>query len=94
MIEKQIITAEHLIALLGVMATIAGILFWRMFTRMEKKIDDWFQQHLECRERQEATYMKKRDFDQDWRPGRVELQKRINKHSHDSQTGKVIITEE
>lgn len=35
--------AEHIdtiIELLGLFAGIAGLMFWRMFTRMEKKVDD------------------------------------------------------
>lgn len=37
-------------------------MFWRMFTRMERKIDDWFLQHLECRERQQKEFVKLDDF--------------------------------
>jgi len=82
-----------LLSLLGVAATVGAILFWRMFTRMENKIDAWFTQHLECRERQQKEFVKVKDFEK-WQQGRDPLWKRLNRHAHDPQTGKVIITEE
>lgn len=48
--------SEHtntLISLLGLFATIAGLLFWRMFSRVEKKLDGWLEVHEACRVRQE-----------------------------------------
>ncbi len=89
-------TAEQLntllLSLLGILGTVAGILFWRMITKMDSKIDGWFQEHLECRERQLKEFVKDKDF-QDWKGSRNELWKRINRHSHDEQ-GRVVITEE
>ncbi len=90
MTGEQFITI--LISLLGVMAFIAGILFWRIFTRMEKKIDDWFAEHLKCREKQMSEFVKVKEFE-DWKEGRDPLWRRINRHSHDV-AGKVIITED
>jgi len=89
-------TAEQLntvlISLLGIMATVAGILFWRMITKMDGKIDGWFQEHLECRERQLKEFVRSQDFET-WKVSRNELWKRINRHSHDDK-GRVVITEE
>lgn len=82
-----------LLSLLGICGTVAGILFWRMFTRMEKKIDDWFNQHLQCRERQMKEFVTNDTFNT-WKKGRDPLWRRLNRHSHDSGSGKVIITED
>lgn len=82
-----------LLSLLGIAATVAAILFWRMFVRMEKKIDEWFAQHLECRERQRKEFASQEAFNE-WQKGRDPLWKRLNRHSHDAVTGKVIITED
>ena len=82
-----------LLSLLGVCGTVAGILFWRMFTRMEKKIDDWFNQHLQCRERQMKEFVTHDSFE-NWKKGRDPLWRRLNRHSHASGSGKVIITED
>lgn len=82
-----------LLSLLGIVATVGAILFWRMFTRMERKIDDWFDQHLQCRERQQKEFVHIKDFEI-WQKGRDPLWRRLNRHDHDPITGKVIITEE
>lgn len=82
-----------LLSLLGIVATVGAVLFWRMFTRMEKKIDDWFMQHLQCRERQQKEFVKTKDFET-WQKGRDPLWRRLNRHGHDPETGKVIITED
>ena len=82
-----------LLSLLGVAAVVAAVLFWRMFTRVENKIDRWFDLHLECREKQQKEFVKVTDFDE-WRKGRDPLWKRLNRHGHDPQTGKVLITED
>lgn len=85
----------YLIPVFGIMASVAGVLFWRMITKMDRKIDSWFQQHLECRERQQEQLLTRREF-RDWRdgwePGRKELWGRVNKHTHDP-SGKVVISE-
>ncbi|MDI6752789.1 MAG: LPXTG cell wall anchor domain-containing protein [Thermodesulfobacteriota bacterium] len=80
-----------LLSLLGIAALVGAILFWRMFTRMEKKIDDWFSLHLGCRERQFKEFTNKKEFDE-WKKGRDLLWRRINRHAHDKD-GKVVITE-
>lgn len=89
-----------LLSLLGVMAMVSAIIFWRMITRMENKIDitenkidSWFLQHQECRERQQNEFVKVRDFEE-WQKSRDLLWRRINRHDHDPGSGKVIITEE
>lgn len=81
----------NLIPILGILATIAGVLFWRMFTRLENKMDIWMKQHLECRERQHQEFVKITDFDQ-WKTGRKDIYARIHGHKHDKD-GKVVITE-
>jgi hypothetical protein len=79
-----------LLSLLGLVATIGAILFWRMFTRMEKKIDEWFSQHLECRERQLKEFVKMDEFEK-WQRGRDGIWRRLHGHKHDPE-GRVIIT--
>lgn len=78
-----------LLSFLGVLATVAGVVFWRMITRMEKKIDDWFQQHLECRERQAKEFVHRLEFE-DWKKGRDGIWKRVHGHKHDPE-GRVIV---
>ncbi|MFA4904485.1 MAG: hypothetical protein WC600_17260 [Desulfobaccales bacterium] len=82
-----------LLSLLGVVAGVGAVIFWRMITRMEKKIDDWFNQHLECRERQNREFVKVKEFET-WQKGREPLWRRLNRHSHHPESGQVIITEE
>lgn len=87
--------AEHtgtLIALLGVVASIAGAFFWRMMSRMENKIDHWMEEHMQCRERQIKEFVTKSEF-VDWKGGRTTLWRRVHGHKHDPE-GKVIITTE
>jgi hypothetical protein len=79
-----------LVSLLGLMATVAGMVFWRMFCRMEKKIDYWFQQHIECREKQQRDMIHRPEFDE-WKKGRDHIWKRLHGHKHDTE-GKVVIT--
>lgn len=48
--------AEHtstLVALLGIFATLAGILFWRLITKIDNKLDQWLTIHEACKTRQE-----------------------------------------
>ena len=89
-------TAEQLntvlLSLLSVMATVAGILFWRIINKMDAKIDGWLQEHLGCRERQIREFVRANDFEA-WKASRNELWKRINRHSHDDK-GRVVITDE
>lgn len=80
-----------LLAVMGLLATVAGVVFWRMFTRMEKKIDDWFQQHLECRERQAQMMIHRPEFEE-WKKGREYIWKRLHGHKHDAD-GQVVVVE-
>lgn len=93
---------EHVGAVLIVLnlsIMVAGGLFWHMFRRMEKKIDDWGQTHSECREHQLHLFLQKKDFSEwqqgpfdEYKRGREHLWKRINQHSH-RPNGKVVIGE-
>jgi hypothetical protein len=78
-----------LLTLLGVTVTVAGVLFWRMLTRMEEKIDQWWKEHMDCRERQGQLFVTRGEF-KEWKEGRKELWERINKHTHTS-NGRVVI---
>lgn len=78
-----------LLTVLGLMATVAGVLFWRMLTRMEDKIDQWWREHLDCRERQGQLFVTRGEF-KEWKEGRKELWERINKHTH-TPNGRVVI---
>jgi hypothetical protein len=80
-----------LLSLLGVTAGVAGVFFWRMLTRMEDKIDKWWEEHRLCRERQEDVFVKKNEF-KEWKQGRRDLWNRIHGHKHDL-NGRVVITE-
>ncbi|MHB8071517.1 MAG: hypothetical protein ACYDHF_06160 [Candidatus Cryosericum sp.] len=85
-------TNEHyiglLISLLGVAASLAGIFFWRMFTRMENKIDKWADRCEDCKE----GLVTSKEFGE-WKLGRDGpdgLWNRVNHHEHDTQ-GRVVI---
>ncbi len=80
-----------LLSLLGIMATVAGVLFWRLLTRMEEKMDKWWEEHLSCRQRIDEIFVKKEEF-QEWKAGRRDLWGRIHGHKHDD-NGRVVITE-
>jgi hypothetical protein len=87
--------AEHtgtLISLLGLVAGIAGLLFWRMFVRIESKIDQflkWITDFIEkcaaCQIKQKEDFVDKKSFEvwQDGRNGPGGLWEVINHHSHD-----------
>jgi hypothetical protein len=78
-----------LVGVLGIMASIAGVLFWRMLTRMENKIDHWFEEHMSCRERQIELFVRRDEFEE-WKKGRRDLWARLNKHTH-TPNGSVVI---
>ena len=80
-----------LLTVLGLMATVAGVLFWRMLTRMEDKIDQWWREHLECRERQGQLFVTRGEF-KEWKEGRRDLWERVNRHKH-APNGSVMIKE-
>jgi len=76
-----------LLSLLGLVATAAGVFFWRMLTRMEDKIDRWWEEYLACRQYMEEIFVRK----EDWKEERSELWNRVNAHKHDP-NGRVVIT--
>jgi len=80
---------NFLLAVLGLMASVAGVLFWRMMTRMEEKIDQWWKEHMECRQHQLENFVRRDEF-QEWKQGRKDLWERINKHTH-APNGSVIL---
>ena len=71
-----------LLAALGVMASVAGVLFWRLLTRLEEKVDAWFSEHVACRERQAAVLSQcanKEDL--------ARLDDRLSRHRHTQNGG-------
>uniref|UniRef100_A0A7V4G820 Uncharacterized protein n=1 Tax=Desulfobacca acetoxidans TaxID=60893 RepID=A0A7V4G820_9BACT len=80
-----------LLALLGVMASVAGVLFWRLLARMEEKVDQWWREHTECRQRQMELFVRRDEF-QEWKDGRRDLWERLNRHQH-APNGSVVIKE-
>lgn len=71
-----------------------------LLARVEKKVDAvdektdaWIKMHLQCREWQRDNFVTAKAFDE-WKEGREPLWRRLNRHAHDTATGKVIITEE
>jgi len=83
---------NFLLALMGIIASIAGVLFWRMLTRMEEKVDQWWKEHMDCRQRQMELFVRRDEF-QEWKDGRRDLWERINKHTH-TPNGSVILRRE
>jgi len=82
--------SEHvssLVTLVGLFATVIAVLFWRMLTRMENKIDEIQDLHSLCKD----EFVSQKDFEI-WQVGRGPLWDRINHHGHD-RNGKVIIEE-
>ena len=93
--------AEHvgaLLTLLWISAGIAGYFFWHLFSRMEskmddveKKIDEWMDEHVKCRVWQRDNFLLRsdwKDWVNKWEPGRKEIWDAINNHGH-SASGKV-----
>jgi len=60
---------------------------------VDAKVDDWVKQHLLCREWQRDHFVTVKIFEE-WQKGRESLWRRLNRHSHNSKTGYVIITED
>jgi hypothetical protein len=71
-----------LLSLLGIAATVGAILFWRMFCRMEKKIDEWFEQHIKCRERQNLEFVKVKEFEEMKTDRKDRWDKHFFSHTH------------
>jgi len=78
-----------LIAVLGLCATAAGVAFWRMLTRLEEKVDQWWREHAECKQRQMEQFVRRSEF-QEWKDGRRDLWERLNYHQH-APNGSVVI---
>ena len=72
---------NSLLALMGIIASIAGVLFWRMLTRLEEKVDQWWREHMDCRQRQMELFVRRDEF-QEWKDGRRDLWDRLNRHQH------------
>jgi hypothetical protein len=80
--------AEHLgalLALLGIFAGLAGLLFWRMLVRMEKKLDELHEATFRCRAELGERFMGRTEF----RKEKEDLWEAVNTHSHSSE-GRVV----
>jgi hypothetical protein len=80
--------AEHtgiLVALVSVFAGISGFLMWRMFSRVERKLDEMLQLCCECQREMAERFVFKEEF----RSERDSLWGAVNSHSH-SQDGRVV----
>ncbi|MBM4285814.1 MAG: hypothetical protein FJ128_11295 [Deltaproteobacteria bacterium] len=80
--------AEHIGAVVGLLtlfAGISGVLLWRMFVRMEKKLDEIMQLCCECQREFARRFVMKDEY----RIDRDALWGAVNRHSH-SATGRVV----
>lgn len=80
--------AEHtgsLVALLSVFAGISGFLMWRMFSRVERKLDEVLRLCCECQRETAERFLPKEEF----RDERDALWSALNSHSHNSD-GRVV----
>jgi hypothetical protein len=80
--------AEHtgsLVALLGLFAGISGFLMWRMFSRVERKLDEVLQFCCECQRETAERFVPKKEY----REERDALWGAVNSHSH-SREGRVV----
>jgi hypothetical protein len=65
--------AEHtsiLLLVISTLASIVGFLFWRMISRIEKKIDGIEAMHHACKEELPNLYAGKEDFEYHYHEGR------------------------
>ncbi len=79
--------AEHsgaLVALLGVFAGLSGLLFWRMFVRVEKKLDETLKLCRDCQREQAERFVYRDEYHRE----RESLWGALNSHGH-SQDGRV-----
>lgn len=79
--------AEHtgvLVILLGMFAGLSGVLFWRMFVRVERKLDDVLKLCCECQREQAERFVYREEFHRE----RESLWGALNSHGH-SQDGRV-----
>lgn len=80
--------AEHtgaLMALLSIFAGISGFLMWRMFSRVEKKLDEVLHLCCECQRVMAERFVHKEEF----RDERDALWGAVNSHGH-SRDGRVV----
>lgn len=80
--------AEHtgvLVALLSVFAGISGFLMWRIFSRLEKKLDEVLHWCCECQRQTAERFVHKEEF----RSEREALWGAVNNHGH-SKEGRVV----
>ncbi len=80
--------AEHigsLVGLLSLLAGVSGFLLWRMFVRMERKLDEIAHLCCECQRHFVERFVSKEEY----RDDREGLWGAVNKHSHSS-TGRVV----
>ncbi|MBW1991010.1 MAG: hypothetical protein JRI59_02580 [Deltaproteobacteria bacterium] len=80
--------AEHtgtLVALLSIFAGISGFLMWRMFSRVEKKLDEMLRMCCECQRQLAERYVHKEEFHRE----KDALWGAVNSHSH-SPDGRVV----
>jgi hypothetical protein len=73
------------VGLLSIFAGISGFLMWRMFSRVEKKLDEVLQLCCECQRETAERFLPKEEF----RSEREALWGAVNSHSH-SQDGRVV----
>jgi hypothetical protein len=80
--------AEHtgsLVALLGIFAGISGFLMWRMFSRVERKLDEVLHFCCECQREAAKRFVSK----QEYREERDAMWGALNSHGH-SREGRVV----
>lgn len=80
--------AEHLgvvLALLGIFASLSGLLFWRMLVRMENKLDQLHDATHRCRSGLSERFVGREEF----RKEKDDIWGAVNAHSHNSE-GRVV----
>lgn len=83
----QVDVTSHINALVSVLVSAIGLvlfLFWRMFTAIQKKLDEICKAHANL----PKEYVGKEEFGE-WKSGRKDIWDVVNKHSHDPQ-GRVV----
>lgn len=76
--------SEALVALLAIFGGLCGLLFWRMFVRVEKKLDDMLRLCCECQREQAERFVYRDEFHRE----RESLWTALNSHGH-SHDGRV-----
>lgn len=75
-----------LISLIGVLATLAGFLFWRLLVRMETKLDELTQMGCHCRETLPERFMSRTELARE----HEELWTALRNHDHNGR-GRVVL---